>query len=231
MGGKKGERVAPDMGDMGKRRRNGETRETRGIGPGHSAHPLTERRRARAVRPADSRDSAPETTSHRQDRSPWPCARPPLGPAGSLPLTGAAAAGAAPPPAQGPGGGTGRAARDRDRRAALARHRPAPPRAAANHKAPSLPPPPASQWERAAPQRHAHPSLWAEGPRVFPVFPGSRFLPVFRCSRCSRCSGPCRCSMFPVFRCSRCPGPSRCGFMSEYVGSTCLPACSHSSRC
>lgn len=64
-----------------KREHKGGTGETEGIGPGHSAYPLTERRRARAVRRADSRGKAPETTSHRQDPiavalSPCPSARP-----------------------------------------------------------------------------------------------------------------------------------------------------------
>lgn len=73
--GRKGrERGTPGKGDTGKRRRNGETRgdtggtgETGRNGPGHSEHPLTERRRARAVRPAESRGKTPETTPHRQD--------------------------------------------------------------------------------------------------------------------------------------------------------------------
>lgn len=213
-GGKKGEREALDKGDTEKRRRNGETRGERdrhgGWGPATARTPSR-----RGAVPARSGEQTAGAKHRKQPptartRSPWP-----------WPLTPSVRPGHrhSPGPPQREWGrrrprdpGAGRAARDRGGRAALARHRPAPPREAANHNSPSLPPPSASQWERASPQRHARPSLWAEGSRAVAVSgwswclcrcSGVRVFPVSSClpvSGWSRCLGLCRC-----FGCSRCP--------------------------
>lgn len=129
------------------RAREEETGRQEGNGPGHSAHPLMERRRARAIRRAERRGRAPETPPHRQ------------GPITLLLSLSPASARPGHCHSPGPPQRERRRRRPRDPGAGRdgtdrARPRPPrgsretqsrPPRGAGNHSAPSLPPPSASQ--------------------------------------------------------------------------------------